>query len=77
MKKYINSEEKIPIYKLIPQLEDSSFIEKLKTSAGEEVKIDSRALRKVIETEIEIIKASQGNDPENLSSTELKDEYEI
>eukprot|EP01022_Parablepharisma_sp_SALTPOND_P008802 TRINITY_DN1369_c0_g1_i1.p1 TRINITY_DN1369_c0_g1~~TRINITY_DN1369_c0_g1_i1.p1 ORF type:complete len:1592 (-),score=178.13 TRINITY_DN1369_c0_g1_i1:522-5297(-) len=65
LKKYIFGEEKIPTSKLIPQLEDPAFIQNVATSLSAEVTLDATAIRKTIDAEIEILKATQADEGEN------------
>lgn len=77
LKKYINSEEKISVFKLVPQLEDPAFIDKIKSNSGEEVTLNLNSIRKVIEAEIEILKMNPITDGEEIGVGQKNEEIDF
>ncbi len=57
LKKYIFGEDKISVCKLMPQLEDPSFIQTVNSSLSADVVLDLTMIRKTIDAEIEILRS--------------------
>lgn len=68
MRKFLFSEEKLSLTKLIPQLGEATFLGHIGASGGGEVVLSVRNIQKIIESEIEIVKVN--NDGQ-------KSEYEV
>lgn len=62
LRKYISSEEKVPICKFLPELEDENYLREAVN--GKDTILDIELIKKVISTEIE----TRGNNPENHTS---------
>ncbi len=79
LKKYISAEEKIPLVKFIPELEDAAFESQLRSIHGTETMLNLGTIHKVIESEVEILRVDQGQggsgDPGS-SSASLNKAYE-
>ncbi len=79
LKKYISSEEKISLYKFIPELEDTSFVSQIRAPLGSETTLNLATIHKIIESEVEILRADQNQSglvDSNGSSGSLGKNYE-
>lgn len=66
LRKYVWGEEKISVLKLIPELSDPNFEQKIQKHNAAEINLQLKTIRKIVESEIETFKNSQGNENQEL-----------